>query len=270
MAQLSAQTASSNTTNVIKESLENKWNESYLIHGNSSDVITEVNSRMHGCIKSVESQEINTGAEKFQQITVEIEKLITNQLQLITQREQTIIQKHRQESTNAVNRIITRGRSYQRANEKEHQRLLEEYIVQLEKALVEHLDHLHKAIEHDQEKIIARSRQFIEDCAFDALAARQTILNKAFSSANTMITEILTHHKKRFWVMKKQTVGREELRTIDLRIYSTVGENQDGLVCDKISDRNKFIKTINDTKSENIPKRTVYLKSDPSITIPRT
>ncbi|CAF1447276.1 unnamed protein product [Adineta steineri] len=225
---------------------------------------------MHGCIKSVESQEINIGVEKFQQITVEIEKLITNQLQLITQREQTIIQKHRQESTNAVNRIITRGRSYQRANEREHQRFLEEYIVQLEKALVEHLDHLHKAIEHDQEKIIGKSRDFIQGCTLDALTARQTILNDAFSGANTMITEILTHHKTKFWDIKKQPVGREELRTIDLRIYSTVGENQDGLVCDKISDRNKFIKTIRDTKSPNEPKRTVYLKSDPSITIPRT
>ncbi|CAF3802279.1 unnamed protein product [Adineta steineri] len=270
MAQLSSQTASSNKKNLIKEPLENKWTESYMTHGELSDVITEVNSDTHGCIKSVESQEINIGAEKFQQITVQIEKLIANQLQLISQREQAIIQKHRQESTNAVNRIITKGRSYQRANEKEHQRLIEEYVVQLEKALVTHLDHLQKAVEVDQRSIISQSQQYVGDCALDALRARQNILNNAFFSANKMITDILSQHDVEFWDIKKQPVGREELRTIDLRIYSTVGENQHGLVCDKISDRNKFIKTINDTKSQNIPKRTVYLKSDPSITIPRT
>ena len=126
-----------------------------------------------------------------------------------------------------------------------------------------HLDALQQAIEADKESIFLGSKRNIKLVTDKADNARNELhwrLQQAAAKKRKEIMEIIDTISKD---KTRQPLGYEQLRKLNVEVYSTVGMKKDGQGCDNIPDREKFITDIDKVKPPQPRiKRTVYFESD--------
>ncbi|CAF1520661.1 unnamed protein product [Rotaria sp. Silwood1] len=176
--------------------------------------------------------------------------------------EKTIIHRIIQERQDIINRIIIKGHSNMNQCEKYYRKIIEEFIKKLEIEMSIHLDDLQKQMENEKDIVFATSHNNIKDITIKAQNAKKDFLRIIQSFAEIKRQEIIKKIINISIDKTRQPLGYEQLRTLNLQIYSRVGIKEDEHGCDNISERNKFIKDINHAKSHQPIKRTVYLGSN--------
>ncbi|CAF3986033.1 unnamed protein product, partial [Rotaria sp. Silwood1] len=139
---------------------------------------------------------------------------------------------------------------------------IEEFIVKLEIEMSKHLDNLQKEMETEKEIVFISSHDNIKDLSIKTSNAKTEFLRLLECSTKAKRQEILDKISNISMDKKRQPLSYEQLRKVNLENYSTVGIKQDGQGCDNILDRNKYIKDIDNTKSRQSIKRTIYIGSN--------
>jgi hypothetical protein len=125
-----------------------------------------------------------------------------------------------------------------------------------------HLDELQKQMDTDQEIVFVSSQENIKDINRKAQKAKNDIVHKIHYQANQKRNEFLEKIAALSMNKTRQPLGFEQLRTLKLQIYSTVGIKQDRQGCDNIPERERFIKDIATATPHQSMKRTGYLGSN--------
>ncbi|CAF5058371.1 unnamed protein product, partial [Rotaria sp. Silwood1] len=189
-----------------------------------------VENKIHGCINSSVSEDIDIYLSSLYDISIIADTILHDRYSQISSKEQTIINK-----------------------------IIEEFIVKLEIEMSKHLDNLQKEMETEKEIVFISSHDNIKDLSIKTSNAKTEFIRLLECSTKTKRQEILDKISNISMDKKHQPLGYEQLRKVNLENYSTVGIKQDGQGCDNILDRNKYIKDIDNTKSRQPIKRTIYI-----------
>ena len=191
-----------------------------------------------------------------------MDKYIQDRISQVSTMEQTVINRLIHERQTIINQMLKKSNLHMNQYEDYYRKLLEEFISRLEIEMSRHLDELQKQMDTDQDIVFVSSQENIKDVNIKAQNAKKDILQKVHYRANKKRDEILQKIADLTLNKTRQPLGHEQLKTITLQIYSTVGIKPDGQGCDNIPEREKFIKDINTAKPHQSIKRTVYLGSN--------
>jgi hypothetical protein len=249
--------------------INDHFDETYFAHGEFSDIVTQANSDTHGCIKSTASEVIDIELAKINEISIEVDAHIQRQVEQISSIEKTTIQQIIDERESSIKVILAAGDSKIEDCEKYYRRLLEEYVEKLEKEMTTRLDDIYRDLDGEKIDIFKRSRIGIHALTVKIESAKRTAIDAIHKQARQEINQIIDMTEKASY---EKTLGYEQLTTVNLQIYSSVGNNEPKQGCDNIEDRRKYIKLIDDAKhaqSGRPPKRTVYFGNDYKNRLPR-
>ncbi|CAF0898132.1 unnamed protein product [Rotaria sordida] len=241
-----------------KETQNSSWQDKYFVHGDSSDIVADIESKVHGCINSSVSEDIDIYINNLHKINVTADDILHNRLSNISSMEKIIINKLIQQRQDLINKIILKGRSKMDKSEIYYRKLIEEFISKLEIEMSKHLDDLQKQMENEKEILFISSQDNIKDLSIKVENAKKEFIRKLEFSTREKRQEILDKISNISMDKKRQPLGYEQLRKVNLDIYSTVGQTD----CDNIPDKDKFIKDINNGKTHQPIKRTLYIQSN--------
>jgi hypothetical protein len=183
----------------------------------------------------------------------------------ISSKEQKLINKLTAERGILEGFVLQKGHSYGNQYEEQYRRLVEAFIAKLEVEISKRLDQLQNELEDEKASVFGKSYETINSITKKADLARKDMHNRVQVAVEKKRKEIMDKIKEMSKDTLNHPLGYEQLRTLILKVYSTVGMKEDGQGCDNIPapDRKKFIKDIHDAKPyQPAVKRTVYLQSD--------
>ena len=125
-----------------------------------------------------------------------------------------------------------------------------------------HLDELQKGIEADRQAVFLGSKTNIEIVTDKAVKARNDLHRRVQEAAAKKRKEIMETIDNICKDKTNQPLGYEQLRKLDIKVYSTVGTKKKGEGCGLIGAdiRKKFLDDIeNDKQSQLQIKRTTYI-----------
>ncbi|CAF2167729.1 unnamed protein product [Rotaria magnacalcarata] len=247
-----------------KEPHEEDWKKKYFVHGDSSNIVAEVQNRVDGCVCSSVSEDINTYISSLHQISTQSDEILKERLSMMTSLEALTINKLVQQRQTLIEQIVKKGADEMKKSEEHYQKVIEEFITKLEVEMSKHLDELQGRMEDEKATVFESSHNSLQLLAVHVQAAKAKLLRSIEHSTSSKREEILKKIVQISSDTKRQPIGYEQLRKLTMEVYSTVGTIEDGQGSDKITDRNKFKKLIHDNQSPQQTKRTVYLEKDSS------
>jgi hypothetical protein len=176
----------------------------------------------------------------------------------ITTMEKSLIDRFIREYDKLTEVSLKEGSSYANQYEIQYRKLIEEFIKNLEIEMAKHLDYLQQEIETDRQSIFIGVNTNIDRITKQADKARSDfhrILQIYVATRRQAIMQIIDHMSQD---KTNQPIGYEQLRKLEVDIYSTVGVKSEENCCIQIQDRKKFHKDIEEAKQM---KRTVYLST---------
>lgn len=144
-------------------------------------------------------------------------------------------------------------------SESQYRAIIEKFIAELEIKMSNDLDLLQKQVEQNKSFIFDASIKRITTVTKKAQNAKAECLELLQRSVDTKREEVLNEIESESIDKQRQPVGYEQLRRLDMNVYSTVGLKNPGQGCDTINDRDKYIKDIKDAKPNQPIKRTLYM-----------
>lgn len=248
----------------FKHSQENQWDEKYFLHEELSDVVANVKSSTHGCIDSSISEDIDETLLMLHKINIDIDKILKQRISEITDKEKVFIDALTSTRDDLFHLLLKENIQHVNNYEKQYQKLLRDFIEKLETKLAGHLNRLQQQMEDEKQKIFKKTNDHITQTTKKADQAKHNILRQLQMYAEQQRTIEMDNVRKFCSDKTNQTIGYEQLRTLNLKVYSTVGSKQDGQFCQNINNRNEFVQTIRNAKAHQPPppKRTVYLQSE--------
>jgi hypothetical protein len=127
------------------------------------------------------------------------------------------------------------------------------------------LDYLQNETEAEKESIFQKVNLNVQYITAQADRARDDfhqLLQQATVTKRQEIMDMIDMCSKN---KTNQPLGYEQLRKLNVELYSTVGLKKDGQGCDNIPERGKFIKDIDKVKPpQPRTKRIVYIEKDVS------
>jgi hypothetical protein len=238
------------------------WHEKYFVHGMLSDIIADVSGQIHGCFDSSISNDVDAYFTILNEINTLAAKVLNDRRLKISTVEKSLNERFIHERDELIKILLRDGCSYANQYEAQYRKFIEEFIKTLEIEMSKHLDYLQKEIEADRQSIFKTVNVNINRITQEADRARSDfhrLLQEAAARKRKEIMEIIEVISAD---TTAQTLGYEQLRKVQLDIYSTVGTKEADSCCKNIPDREKFIKDINAAKSHQpTTKRTVYLDS---------
>ncbi|CAF2523865.1 unnamed protein product [Rotaria sp. Silwood2] len=130
-----------------------------------------------------------------------------------------------------------------------------------------HLDLLQKQIEAEKQRVFSHTNSNIQDLTVRSENAKRQFLQILQVFAESKRQEVLDEISSISKDKTLQPLGYEQLRRLNVEMYSTVGMKKEVQGCDNVPDRNKHIKDINDAKPNQPIKRTVYIGTDGDSTL---
>ncbi|CAF3330577.1 unnamed protein product [Rotaria socialis] len=247
-----------------KESHEIGWQEKYFVHGDSSDIVADVQSQVHGCVCSSVSEDINVYISSLHKISMQSDEILKQRLSMMTSVEAATITKLVQQRQILIEQIIKKGADEMDKSEGHYRKIIEEFIAKLEVEMSKHLDELQARMEDEKTMVFESSHDSLQLLAVNVQEAKAKLLRTVELSTTSKRQEILRQIVQVSSDTKRQLIGYEQLRKLNMDIYSTVGTKEDVQGCDKITDRNKYKKLINDAKPHQQMKRTLFLGNNPN------
>ncbi|CAF2954033.1 unnamed protein product, partial [Rotaria sp. Silwood2] len=254
-------TASSRIQLQQKERQNSQWENKYFIHGDSSDIVADVKNQVHGCIASSVSENIDIYLSQLHDITITADNILHQRLLTISSLEENVIQQIIQERQSLIDKILIKGRSQMDQSEDYYRKLIEDFIAKLQIEMSKHLDLLQKQIEAEKQSVFSHANSNIQDLTVRSENAKRQFLQILQVFAESKRQGVLDEMSSTSMDRTLQPLGYEQLRKLNVEMYSTVGMKKEGQGCDNIPDRNKYIKDINDAKPNQPLKRTVYIGS---------
>ncbi|CAF0989162.1 unnamed protein product [Rotaria magnacalcarata] len=242
-----------------KETQNSNWQEKYFVHGDLSDIVAYVQSQTNGCISSSVSDEINRYLYRLHHIAVEADAILHDRVSKISSLEQEVINRLVQERQHIINKIIKQGRSQMNVVEDYYRKLIEQFIAKLEIEMSKQLDSVQKQVETIKEQVVCHSNKCINDLTMKSQTAKQECHQQLQSTTESERQEVLRQISDISVKKGRQPLAFEQLKKVNVEMYSTVGIREDGQDCDNIPDRKTFIRDINDAKLNHPFKRTAYI-----------
>ncbi|CAF4498751.1 unnamed protein product [Rotaria sp. Silwood2] len=250
-----------------KQPQDSNWQEKYFIHGDSSDLVVDVKNQVHGCIASSVSENIDIYLSSLHDIALTTDNILHQRLLAISSLEEKVIQQIIQERQNLIDKILVKGRSQMDQSEEYYRKLIEDFIAKLQIEMSKHLDLLQKQIEAEKQRVFSHTNSNIQDLTVRSENAKRQFLQILQVFAESKRQEVLDEISSISKDKTLQPLGYEQLRRLNVEMYSTVGMKKEVQGCDNVPDRNKHIKDINDAKPNQPIKRTVYIGTDGDSTL---
>ncbi|CAF4004373.1 unnamed protein product [Rotaria sordida] len=258
---------SSSTNLQQKEAQNGSWQQKYFVHGDSSDIVADVQNQIHGCINSSVSEDIDVFLSSLHDIATAADKILHDRLSKISSMEEKVINQLIQERQDIINKIIIKGRLQMDQSEEHYRKIIEEFIAKLQIEMSIHLDSLQKQMEAEKQSVFSHSNNNIKNLTIRSQTAKKQFLQILQAFTESKREEVLDKISDSSMDKTRQPLSYEQLRKLNLEMYSTVGIKKDGEGCDNIPDRNKFIKDINDSKPNHTIKRTIYIGNNGDSTL---
>ncbi|CAF3969378.1 unnamed protein product [Rotaria sp. Silwood1] len=146
--------------------------------------------------------------------------------------------------------------------EEYYRKIIEEFVAKLEIEMSKHLDELQKKMEETKEHVFIKSHDKIKLLSIKVENAKKEFLRRLESATKAKRQEILDQITNISIDKTRQPIGYEQLRELNLKMYSTVGVKPDGQGCVNIPERDKYIKDIKNVKQHGTPKKQFYSTTD--------
>lgn len=197
------------------------------------------------------------------QINIQADIILKDRISMITEKEQQFVNEFTGAQDVLFGQIIENGRSYANDYEGQYRKLVEEFIQRLELELADCLDDLQKSIKNDQDTVFIQSCNKINIVTKKADKARAQFYRLLQTSVETKREEIMDIIQDLLQDTTSHPLGYEQIRTLKLQIYSTVGIKEEGQGCDVIPDRKKYIDDIDRVKPPH-PRitKTTYIETN--------
>lgn len=242
-----------------KDSQSIQWNNKYFVHGKSSDIVAEVKNDIHGCIESFISEDINIYISYLCDIDRQANQILENRCKQISNQEQQIIDQIVLAQQTLIAQLIQNGRSKMDLSERYYQTVIEGFLAKLQVQMSKHLDSLQQQLDKNKTSIFSASTQRITNVTNISRNAKQILFERLQLIVDQQRLNLLKKLDAKTKEHKSQTIGYEQLRKLDVSVYSTVGLKQPGQVCDNIPNRDRYGNDIKLAKPNQPIKRTVYL-----------
>ncbi|CAF3976450.1 unnamed protein product [Rotaria sp. Silwood1] len=125
-----------------------------------------------------------------------------------------------------------------------------------------HVDDLQKKTEESKEQVSISSQEIIKDLSMKVDSTKRAFLRQLESTTQKKSQEVLNEMTAISIDKTRQPFGYEQLRQLNLKMYSIVGKNPDGQGCDNIPERDKNIIDIEDAKQHEARKKKFYSATD--------
>jgi hypothetical protein len=158
-----------------------------------------------------------------------------------------------------LERVAIQGKNTADQYEQQYQRLLEEFIKKLEIQITKNLDALQDQLHFSRDTVLQTSDTSLQALLLRSEQARTAIQSTLQSYTKLEIQAFLQRRQQLRIDRTHATLGFEQLRTLDLKVYSTVGKIDENEGCTNIPERQTFRQQIQQTKQSQKLKRVVYL-----------
>jgi hypothetical protein len=213
---------------------------------------------MHGCFNASISEDIDF--EIFDEINRMAAAILDDRESKIAAMEKSLIDRFIRKRNQLTDVSLKEGCSYANQYEVQYRQAIEDFIKNLEIEISKHLDYLQQEIEADKKLIFQEVDTNIIRITKEADQARinfYQLLQIVVVRKRQEIMQMIHHIHQDI-----QPLGYEQLRKVEVDIYSTTGMKTNDNCCVEIRDRAKFIKDIKEAKPHQpAVKRTVYLQS---------
>ncbi|CAF1451714.1 unnamed protein product [Rotaria sp. Silwood1] len=231
-------------------------------HGDSSNIVARVKNDVHGCFISSVSEDIDIYLSRLYEINITSDKILHNRCLKISSKEQIIINKMIQKRQTIIKQIIKKSHFHMNLCEEYYRKIIEEFVAKLEIEMSKHLDELQKKMEETKEHVFIKSHDKIKLLSIKVENAKKEFLRRLESATKAKRQEILDQITNISIDKTRQPIGYEQLRELNLKMYSTVGVKPDGQGCVNIPERDKYIKDIKNVKQHGTPKKQFYSTTD--------
>lgn len=235
------------------------WNKKYITHGDSSDIVADIGNTLSGHINSSVPEDIDLYLADIHDIATKADAILNSRLSKISSLEQQTMNQIIKERQNIIGAMIAKGRSKMDEVEGYYGKVIEEFIAKLEIEMSKHLDSLQKQIETNKESVLSTSTNKIADVTKKSQHAKKECLQLLDNNINVERQKLLGKITEITKDKTNQNLGYEHLRLLDMKIYATVGKRSLGQEDVNMSGKDKFIKDIDEAKSNQPVKKLVYV-----------
>lgn len=247
---------------IEKEARHGGWDEKYFVHGELSEIVAQLKSQTHGCTASSTPEDIEKYLQMLHSLNTRATEILKKQITIISSKEKSRIDQVTIQRDVVNQTLIGNGNSYAGKCDDYYRKIIEEFIKQLEIEMSMYLDRLQQHLQEDRDRVFRESTKNVRMISEKADKARQDFyfrLQKEIITYRQQILELIDLSIK----SSGTTLGYEQMKKIDLSIYSTVGHKEGEFACDQIPQRDKFVKDIDQAKKHQpMMKRTVFLSKD--------
>ena len=247
---------------IEKQARIDGWDEKYFVHGELSEIVAQLKSQTHGCTASSTPEDIEKYLQMLHLLNIRATEILKKQITVISSKEKSRIDQVTIQRDVVNQTLIGNGNSYAGQCDNYYRKMIEDFIKQLEIEMSMYLDRLQQHLQEDRDRVFRESTKNVRIISEKADKARQDFYFR-------LQKEIILHRQRiiqsidQLMKSSETTLGYEQMKKIDLSIYSTVGHKEGELICDQIPQRDKFIKDIDQAKKHQpMMKRTVFLSKD--------
>lgn len=241
-----------------KSRADEEWDGKYFVHGTSSDIVAEVKNKVHSCVQVSASEDIDAYVDSLSTMAVTANGILDDRYKQISALEQTTIKKLMDTQQTLINLLVQSGSFKMKQSESYYQKLIEDFIAKLEIQMSKHLDVLKQQLENNKIIIFNATNQKIQYITNISRQVKTKMFNNIEQTLEIQRTKLLQQiemtNKE-----TKQNFGYEQLRSLDMKVYSTISLDNPGEGCDNINDKKKYIDDLKLARPNQPLKRTVYI-----------
>ena len=229
----------------------------YHAHGDSTNMITHVESITHGSISARVSDDFHGYPNDLTAINRQVDATLRERYDSISLIETKAIGVVVEEQKKIIQQLFEKGRDKANEYEEDQQRLIEEFVQKAKVKMIDRLDLLNKEVKRQELLVIETVEQCIKEITQKAQNARQEVHHRLQDSARAKIDQHLGEIYELHRTGEQNLFGFERYKTVNFRFYASAGN-----LVETIDDAADLVDDLKKVEPRPPIKRTVYVGLD--------
>lgn len=227
----------------------------YHVHGDSIDMMTQVESKTRVEINASDSNDFDVFSNELHAINQHADGILRERYEKMSQIEKSTIDDVMKKRKEILGKLIEQTRQKAQWYEDDYQRLIEEFVKKIKLKIVEHLDLVQDELKQNETFVFQTAEKMIKEIHEKTHQAKSEMQNRLQQVVRAEVERHLSEIHERFQTEENRSVRLEKYKTLDFRFYAT---NGNGILEDP-TDLREDLKTV---QSRSQIKRTVYVNLD--------
>lgn len=214
-----------------KETYTNRWDKNGSTTNDSAHVASRIDTQTHSCINLSSSDKIDELINNLNQLHKQLDDKIKDRTNQISKETESVLSHIMDETQQKQQRLLSYAKDQQLKQDENYQKLLQEYISQLDEMKAKELADLQKQLQYYREQILDESQLKIMAVNGQANIIKGKILEEEQYQASTKIDSIISEIRKLATDEKVQHLGSEIKTETNIITNASVGTKASGQEC---------------------------------------